>query len=254
MSELTALIFDVDGTLAETERDAHRVAFNDTFAAYQLDWHWSDTLYGELLAVTGGKERMQFYLDQYRPDYPRPAHLTEFIAELHQDKTRRYNTLIAQQQIPLRPGIQRLLAQARQMSLRLAIATTTSYQNVATLLENSLAPDAMSWFEVVAAGDVVTAKKPAADIYHYALKALNLNANHCLAVEDSANGLKAALGAQLCTVITVNDYTQHEDFSGACLVVNHLGEPDQPLAVLHGNIGNAHYVDVAVLQQLMEHR
>jgi len=254
MSELKALIFDVDGTLAETERDAHRVAFNETFAAYQLDWHWSETLYGDLLAVTGGKERIKFYLDHYRPDDTRPTDLTEFISALHQDKTKRYNALIAEQKLPLRPGVQRLLLQARQMGLRLAIATTTSYQNVATLLTNSLDPEAMSWFEVVAAGDVVTAKKPAADIYHYALKALDLSAHYCIALEDSANGLKSALGANLCTVITINDYTQHEDFSAACLVVDHLGEPEQPSTVLQGSMGTQHYVDVTLLQQLLEQR
>lgn len=253
MSELKALIFDVDGTLAETERDAHRVAFNETFAEYQLDWNWSVELYGELLAVTGGKERIKFYLDSYRPDYSRPSNLDTFIAELHQKKTARYNAMLASYPIPLRPGIRRLLTEARDEDLRLAIATTTSLQNVITLLEGSLEPAAANWFEVIAAGDVVTAKKPAPDIYHHALQALGLKPTQCLAIEDSGNGIRSALGANIPTIITVNDYTRHEDFTGALLVVDHLGEPEQPMTVLAGKIDNGiEYVDIAVLRHLFD--
>ena len=252
MSELKALIFDVDGTLAETERDAHRVAFNETFAKYHLDWDWSVELYGELLAVTGGKERIKFYLDRYRPDYPRPSNLDTFIAELHQQKTARYNAILVSHPIPLRPGIRRLLTEARDEGLRLAIATTTSLQNVITLLEGSLGPATTNWFEVIAAGDVVAAKKPAPDIYHYALKALGLRPTQCLAIEDSGNGIRSALGAHIPTIITINDYTRHEDFTGALLVVDHLGEPKQPVTVLAGKIDKIEYVDIAVLQHLFD--
>ncbi|BAP57503.1 HAD-superfamily hydrolase [Thioploca ingrica] len=251
MSELKALIFDVDGTLAETERDAHRVAFNETFAEYHLDWDWSVELYGELLAVTGGKERIKFYLDRYRPDYLRPSNLDAFIAELHQKKTARYNAMLVNQPIPLRPGVRRLLAEARQEGLRLAIATTTSLQNVITLLEGSLDPAAAHWFEVIAAGDIVAAKKPAPDIYHQALKALGLKPTQCLAIEDSGNGIRSALGAHIPTIITVNDYTRHEDFTGALLVVDHLGEPEQPFTVLSGNVDNASYINLALLRRLL---
>lgn len=254
MTELSALIFDVDGTLAETERDAHRVAFNETFAEYNLDWHWSVELYGELLAVTGGKERMKHYLETYRPDSPRPDNLDTFIAELHQNKTARYNDLLTRNPIPLRPGIRRLLTEARQEGIRLAIATTTSMKNVTTLLEGSLEPNAVTWFDVIAAGDVVSAKKPAADIYLYALKELGLKGEQCLAIEDSHNGIRAALGAQVPTLITVSDYTRHEDFTGALLVLNHLGEPDQPVTVLAGEVDKVDYVDVALLRRLVERK
>ncbi len=250
MAELKALIFDVDGTLAETERDAHRVAFNDTFAEYNLDWHWSVELYGELLSVTGGKERMKFYVENYRTDDLHRSNLDGFIAELHKRKTALYNELLARRPIPLRLGIVRLLKEARNEGLRLAIATTTSDKNVITLLEHSLSSDSVGWFEVIAAGDIVSAKKPAPDIYHHALKELGLKAENCIAFEDSKNGFRAARDADLRSVITPSDFTRNDDFTGATLILDHLGEPDEPFTVLAGNVGDARYVDVALLRRL----
>lgn len=250
---LEALIFDVDGTLADTERDGHRIAFNQAFSEAGLDWHWDAPLYGELLAVTGGKERMRFYLDRYRPDLPRPADLDAQIARLHAAKTRHYTALLAQGDIPLRPGVRRLLAEARAAGLRLAIATTTTPENVTALLRCALAADAESWFEVIAAGDVVPAKKPAPDIYHYALEKLGLEAHACLAFEDSENGLRAARGAGLRTVVTVNDYTRDQDFRDALLVLDQLGEPEQSFRVLASTrpLNGARAFDLALARQLI---
>jgi HAD superfamily hydrolase (TIGR01509 family) len=154
------------------------------------------------------------------------------ITHLHAAKTRHYTTLLAQGGIPLRPGVARLLNEARTAGIRLAIATTTTPENVSALLEHALAPEALDWFEVIAAGDVVPAKKPAPDIYHYALDRLGLRPEQCLAFEDSLNGLHAARGAGLTTVVTINDYTRDQDFTGAALVLDQLGEPDRPFAVL----------------------
>jgi HAD superfamily hydrolase (TIGR01509 family) len=250
MAVLKALIFDVDGTLAETERDGHRIAFNETFKNHQLDWFWSDELYGELLQVTGGKERMQFYVQRYQPKLPQLDDLNLFIAMLHQEKTVLYNQIVAEGKLPLRPGIKRLLQEAREAGLILAIATTTSPENVSTLLQHGLAADAVTWFQVIAAGDVVAAKKPASDIYTYALQQLNLPAEQCVAFEDTANGLKSALGAHLKTIVTVSYYSQSENFTNASLVVDHLGEPHLPCQVIKGQLEAHPYVDVAALRQL----
>lgn len=247
MSELKALIFDVDGTLADTEANGHRVAFNKVFAEAGLNWHWSVELYGELLAVTGGKERILHYIRNFRPDFAAPGDLAEFIAGLHRAKNDYYADMVAAGEIPLRPGVRRLLLEAQQAGLRLAIATTTSLENVEALLEHSLDADAASWFEVIAAGDMVAAKKPAPDIYHYALEALNLTPAECLAVEDSANGLRSALAAGLKTLVTVSDYTRGQRFAGAALVVDQLGEPGQAMTVLSGDAGRSAMIDVPTL-------
>ena len=247
---LEALIFDVDGTLADTERDGHRVAFNQAFADAGLDWHWDIETYGKLLAVTGGKERMKFYVEQFRPDYQKPAEFDDMVARLHAAKTEHYTALMQQARIPLRPGIERLLREARDAGLRLAIATTTTPANVSALLASTLGDEGESWFEVIGAGDVVPAKKPAPDIYDYVLEKLNLPAEACIAFEDSENGILASRGAGLKTVITVNDYTADHDFSGAAIVLDTMGEPGQPSKVLQSSGINGAYLDLDLLKRL----
>lgn len=241
MSTLQALIFDVDGTIAETERDGHRLAFNQAFVEAGLDWHWSVEHYGQLLEVAGGKERIQFYLDSLPPD--RTSHpsipteqIAAWIADLHTAKTRHYRSLLQTGCIPPRPGVCRLLQAARAQGVRLAIATTSAPDNAIALLQTALGPDSPDWFEVIAAGDIVAAKKPAPDVYDYVLQALDLPPQACLAIEDSQQGLEAATQAQLTTVVTCNDYTRHQDLRLARLVLDHLGDPDRPFQVLHGQI------------------
>lgn len=256
MPKFQALIFDVDGTLADTERDGHRVAFNRAFADAGLDWDWSVEQYGELLTVTGGKERIQYYIDRYRPDFQVPSAfdgtLKEFIAKLHANKTAHYTELLREGSIPLRPGVKRLLQEARSAGIKLAIATTTTPDNVTALLETALGSDAESWFKVIAAGDIVPAKKPAPDIYFYALQALNLPAEACLAFEDSQHGLTSAREAGIPTVITVNGYTDNQDFTGAAIILNDLGEPDQPFEAIAGDPFNHSYFDLELAQKVYE--
>ncbi len=253
MAELAALLFDVDGTLADTERDGHRVAFNRAFVEAGLAWEWDVPLYGELLRITGGKERMRHYLEQYQPAATLPGDPDDWIADLHRAKTRHYEALLGEGGIPLRPGVERLLREAREAGYRLAIATTTTPANVTALLENAVGPDALQWFEVIAAGDVVPAKKPAPDIYHYAMQNMALGPSQCIAFEDSHNGILASKGAGLKTIITVNDYTRDHDFDDAELVLDSFGEPQQPFQVLFGSpamIDGAEYLDMALVKRV----
>jgi HAD superfamily hydrolase (TIGR01509 family) len=250
MSELRALIFDVDGTLAETERDAHRPAFNRAFLEAGLDWEWSVEFYGELLEVGGGKERIRHYIQQYQSDFPIPNQdLDQFVVELHEIKNKYFGQLV-RERIPLRSGVMRLMKEAKQEGIRLAIATTSDPQNVEALLTSAIAPDGPSWFEVIAAGDMVPVKKPEPDVYHYALQALNLQPQDCLAIEDSLQGLSAADAAGVKTVITVNNYTHNQDFSKAKLVIDSLGEPDAPFTVLSGDAGGATYFNIPLAKAL----
>lgn len=252
MAKLEALLFDVDGTLADTEKDGHLVAFNQAFAEADLDWDWSVELYGKLLAVTGGKERIRYYLDEFNRDFKRPEDLDEFIASLHKSKTKHYTELLNEGSIPLRPGVERLLRSARDAGLRLAIATTTTPANVSALLQNTLGSEGESWFEVIAAGNAVPEKKPAPDIYIYAMEKMKLPPAQCLAFEDSENGICSARDSDLTTIITTNAYTHDHDFSDAAIVLDCLGEPGAPFKVLKGDAQQFTYVDLPFLEMILQ--
>ncbi|MGC9127946.1 MAG: HAD-IA family hydrolase [Acidithiobacillus sp.] len=228
---LNTLIFDVDGTLADTERDAHRLAFNRAFAEAGLNFVWDVETYGRYLKVTGGKERLRRFLD----DHPQHQRLSDAdIARIHRRKTDLYVEIVQSGAVALRPGVARLLRAARAAGWRLGIATTTTPDNVEALLRSTLGEEGERVFHYIGAGDIVPHKKPAPDIYTHVLQALAADPADCLALEDSENGLRSALAAGLHTVVTQTDYTRGQDFSGALRVLDHLGEPEVPARIVEG--------------------
>ncbi len=246
---LKALIFDVDGTLANTERDGHLVAFNLAFAELGLNWVWSNELYHKLLDVTGGQLRIKHYVNNYKPDFV-VEDLSVFAASVHALKTQIYVRLVNEGKIPLRPGVKRLFIEARAAGLRMAIATTTTPANVDALIANTLGREALDWFEVIGAGNVVPNLKPAGDIYHWVLEQMNLEAKDCIAFEDSRNGIVSATDANLKTLITVNEYTSSHQFDEAIVILNNLGEPNKPFTIIEGEPTQASFVDVDYLKEL----
>ncbi len=250
MTALKALLFDVDGTLADTERDGHRPAFNMAFQAAGLDWHWDESLYGELLTVTGGKERIRYYLEKFNTEFVKPDHFDDFVKQLHASKTQFYTQLMAEGKIPLREGVERLINEARTEGMRMAIVTTTTPENVTALLKNTLGPESESWFEVIAAGDIVPAKKPAPDIYLWALEQMNLSAADAIAFEDSLNGIKSSAAADLKTIITINDYTKEDDFSQAQLVLDQMGDQHSAFTVLSGDSAGHRFLNLELVKKV----
>ena len=217
---LEALIFDVDGTLAETE-ELHRRAFNDCFAAHGLFWHWTQHDYRRLLKITGGKERIAAHIAEIGSD---PALVN--VPALHAAKTALYTALMAERAITLRHGVQALIDEAQAKGIVLAIATTTSRPNVEALSQAIWGCAADSIFAVIASGDEVAAKKPAPDVYTLALQQLGLRPENAVALEDSRNGVLSARAAGLQVVVTPSAYTQDENFDGALAVLpglDHLG-------------------------------
>ena len=220
-----ALIYDVDGTLAETE-DWHRKAFNAAFAESGLDWTWDVALYAKLLAVAGGKERITHFVSDFLPDWTKPAAFDEFVKSLYALKTRHYGNFVREGRIALRPGIASLIKSARRAGLTQAIATTTAQVNVEALLNATLGADWARTFGAIGSGDIVPRKKPAPDVYLWVLKELGVRAADCIALEDSEIGLRASLAAGIATFITLNPYTQGQDFSGATAVFDDLADLD----------------------------
>lgn len=224
---LRALIFDVDGTLADTE-SAHLAAFNYAFAEFGLDWHWDEALYTELLNISGGKERMLHYWKTSQPELREleAMALQDTVNRLHELKTAAYESAVNEGAVSLRPGVLKLMDEALTQGVQLAIATTTSPVNITALLRRAVGLD---WrLNFTAIGDASTApiKKPHPQVYLQMLAALKLKPTQCLAFEDSNNGLRSATAAGLATLITPTRYTAHHDFTGAMRVVPDLGQVD----------------------------
>lgn len=227
---MTALIFDCDGVLADTERYGHLPAFNQMFEEFSLPVRWSEEEYGEKLAIAGGKERMTSLLTEAfvrEAGLPTdPESQKAAVADWHRRKTEIYTEMVAAGRLPGRPGVARITAAALDAGWALGVASTSSEASVRAVLEHVVGADQAARFALVLAGDVVPEKKPAPDIYELAVERLGIDLAEALVIEDSRNGLLAAAAAGLTCVVTASSYTEHEDFSEAVLVVSSLGEPD----------------------------
>lgn len=225
---MQALIFDVDGTMADTEA-AHREAFNAAFAEVGLDWHWDEALYARLLSVAGGKERIWHYWHCVEPEEVLGSEARGTVDAIHAIKTCYYTERVRGGRVPLRPGIRRLIGEANEAGVPLAIATTTTPANLDALLCAPLGADWRKRFASVCDASTSPVKKPAPDVYYAVLQQLGLPAAGCLALEDSEDGLRAAHAAGIATVITPTAYTAWQRFDDALLVLPHLGDPDEPV-------------------------
>lgn len=249
-----ALIFDCDGVLADTERDGHRIAFNQAFAELGLPIEWSEGAYREKLRIAGGKERMA---SELTPTFVREHGLPEgpdgqaaLLADWHRRKTAIYTDMVAEGKLPTRPGIRRIIGEAQDAGWEVAVASTSAEPSVRAILEQAVGPDRAARFDVVLAGDVVPAKKPAPDIYRLALERLGVAASDTLVIEDSRNGLLAAVGAGLRCVLTVNGYTEEEENREAILVVSSLGDPGGERTRIIANRSAAQPGDFVTLDDL----
>lgn len=222
---IKAIIFDVDGTLSETE-EIHRKAFNEAFKKSGLSWHWDQPTYRQLLQVSGGKERIRHFIEQQAPGFLQTADIDGRIRDIHKTKTASYTRMVANGEATLRPGVRALITEAARNGIRLAIATTTSVPNVEALIQSAYGDDGARIFEVVCAGDSVPRKKPAPDIYLLALEKLGLSAWDCVAIEDSRNGLLSAIRAGIRTIVTPGVYTDDQRFDEAALVADTLSGVD----------------------------
>jgi len=250
MRKLKAIIFDVDGTLAATE-ETHRQAFNEAFKEFNIPFQWSVSEYIELLNISGGKERILKFLQSKEYIAPENGNLRKYTLKVHQRKSEIYREKLIAGHIGLRIGVERLIKESKQKGIVMAIATCTSTTNVEALLKNALGGTALSYFDTLVCCDLVANKKPSPAVYQYALANLGLKPENCVVIEDTGNGNLAALAAGMKSVITTHPLTVDEDFTGASLVIDQLGEPDEHFTVLSGNALGADYVDVDLLEKII---
>jgi HAD superfamily hydrolase (TIGR01509 family) len=251
MTPVKALFFDQDGTIIDTERDGHRVAFNQTFKEFGYDFQWDVLEYHSLLQVAGGKERMRHYLHTEGFGVAvKPEEEDELIRKLHQRKTEIFIELIESGRLPPRPGVKRLMREATDSGLTVGVCTTSDERAARAVARNVLQDISLDF---VLAGDVVNRKKPDPEIYNLALQKTGLDPDECTAIEDSRNGVLAAKAAGMHVVATTNVYTEHEDLSEADIVVTCLGDPDGEKGELKQGEECLEYAGVLRLDRLIEY-
>jgi len=248
---LKALIFDLDGTMADTE-ETHRQAFNSAFEAFDLRWNWSRLAYSDLLDVSGGPDRIRHYIETLALPPAEHARLGALVPEIHATKTRIYAEMLGDGRTPLRPGVERLFREARADGLRLGVVSTTAAANASALLRMRLGPYGLDKVDALVAAEDVRKRKPAPDIYLRALTVLGMPVEACVAFEDSANGMLAARAAGAFAVVTPTRWTMAQDFSGADLLLRSLGDADSPLHPSDAETVGAEELGLAQLRRLRE--
>lgn len=253
---LRALLFDVDGTIADTERHGHRPAYNRAFRELGLPWRWGPKLYRRLLRQPGGRERLKHYLERYRPalgacDAAQSPDRQDLVHRVHEAKSRHFRRLVQRGKVPLRPGVARLMREAHDAGVAIGIVSNASRATLEPLLEHALGTELAAMLAAVVGGEDAPRKKPAPDAYRRALELLGVAPGSAVAIEDSRMGLRAAAAAGVATVITVNDDTRDQDFRGARLVVDCLGDPGTPATVLQGAPLAGSFVQLADLERLL---
>jgi HAD superfamily hydrolase (TIGR01509 family) len=251
MAEIKALIFDQDGVIIDTERDGHRVAFNETFKEFGFNFEWDVEKYHELLQIAGGKERMKHYLQTEGFGVEiKPEEVDDLIKKLHNRKTEVFLELIESGKLPLRPGVKRFMTEAMDRGLVLGVCTTSN-EKAAHAIAYQILKDIN--FKFVLAGDIVSKKKPNPEIYLLALKKTGLEPEECIVVEDSRNGVLAAKAAGMHVVATTNVYTEKEDLSQADIVVTCLGDPEGEKGILKKGGETIDFDGVLHIDQLLAH-
>ncbi len=228
MAKLKALIWDCDGVLAETEKDGHRVAFNRIFEDEGWGIQWDVARYGEMLKVAGGKERMKAQIAEPGFELPRDVgDVTEYVKGLHKRKTDLYMELVEQGKLPIRPGVKRIMREAHDAGLRLAIASTSNVRGV-TLIARQMGEEIFGWIEHICAGDMARMKKPDPEIYNLAIEKLGISPDEAMVIEDTGHGVTAGVAAGCQVLVTRSEYSKGEDFPAAALQADSLGEADDP--------------------------
>lgn len=253
MEKLDTIIFDVDGTMADTE-EVHRLAFNFVFDEYGLDWNWTPALYEQLLAISGGRERITAYGKELRSRFGSDDEFRDFVITMHQAKTRKYAAMLTEGEVRLRSGVRRLIDEARAAGITLAIATSSAYTNAETLLDNNLPPGWRDWFSAIETCDSISQKKPSPAVYNAVISKLGCDVECTLALEDTPNGLFAASAAGLATIVTTHRFTRDQAFPDAALVVDSVGEPDAPFKLAAGNAFGHQWVNLALIDALLLER
>ena len=249
---LSAVLFDVDGTISETE-DFHRKSFNEAFKEFNLDWFWDEAIYKELINIGDGKERIEYYIKRAWPEMLEYKNLTKYINSIHKVKNEIFKDFIMDSEITFRPGVLRLINELKENDVRIAIVSSTTQEDLLTLFKNGLNMNPNSTFDLIAHGECTKKKRPSPEIYEWILEKLRIAPQSCVAIEDSLRGLKSAVNANINVLVTPSVYTKNENFEEANVVVSSLGEGDKPFQVIKGKTYGNKLVNIDLLRKIINH-